>query len=658
MSIIDRSIKTLPKVWNQPFPESVSEPLKLESKKRFRRFQLPETKEAWDKLRPQLYKKIADAIRLKVDHSLPLDYEETGTIQMDGYSIKKISYCAAQGRYVTANLYIPDGNGPFPAILNVHGHWQQGKIAARVQMRGHVFAQKGYVCLTVDAFGAGERTTIHGKPEYHGSFLGASLMNAGETLMGIQVADNIRAIDLLTTLPFVDKDKIGVTGASGGGNQTMYVGALDDRIKAVVPVCSVGTYEVYVRSLNCFCELMPGGLDITEESGVLALVAPRALKICCTIGDGECFSVKEMLRSSYEARKVFRALDADAKFSHEAFPGTHGYWPEILESAVGFFDLHLKGIGYGTTTICPNITSLPEEELLVWEPGKAPAKLKSLVAWTNDKVAKLAEERKSITNPNQVKANLINLLVNPKIITINNVTTLLFQDNWQRFTIDADDIMIPVLFRQGQSNTCRIMASSIDKDKLVNSQIYQDAIASSDSILIFDPYGSGEMYAPEFTFGTAPNYHNLSRHCAWLGYYMFGIWVQEYNLLANWAKETFKVENFSFEGTMDAGIAAIFAAAIDNKATNVVAEKFVYSLNLVETRFVSEAASFALVVQDILKYADISTAIALLESKVTLISPLHGDNTPITEDEKNNFVKLIFDDNKKFELANLELEVK
>jgi hypothetical protein len=402
---------------------------------------------------------------------------------------------------------------------------------------------------------------------------------------------------------------------------------------------------------------MPGGLDITEESGVLALVAPRALKICCTIGDGECFSVKEMLRSSYEARKVFRALNADAKFSHEAFPGTHGYWPEILESAVGFFDLHLKGIGYGTTTICPNITSLPEEELLVWEPGKAPAKLKSLVAWTNDKVAKLVDERKSITNPNQVKAHLINLLVNPKIITINNVTTLLSKDNWQRFTIDAYDIMIPVLFRQGQSNTCRIMASSIDKDKLVNSQIYQDAIASSDSILIFDPYGSGEMYAPEFTYGTAPNYHNLTRHCAWLGYYMFGIWVQEYNLLANWAKETFKVENFSFEGTMDAGIAAIFAAAIDNKATNVVAEKFVYSLNLVETRFVSEAASFALVVQDILKYADISTAIALLESKVTLISPLHGDNTPITEDEKNNFVKLIFDENRKFELNNLELEV-
>ena len=125
MSVIDKSIKTLPKVWNQPFPESVSEPLKLESKKRFRKFQLPETKEAWDELRPQLYKKIADAIRLKVDHSLPLDYEETGTIQMDGYSIKKISYCAAQGRYVTANLYIPDGDGPFPAILNVHGHWQR-----------------------------------------------------------------------------------------------------------------------------------------------------------------------------------------------------------------------------------------------------------------------------------------------------------------------------------------------------------------------------------------------------------------------------------------------------------------------------------------------------------------------------------------------------
>jgi hypothetical protein len=208
--------------------------------------------------------------------------------------------------------------------------------------------------------------------------------------------------------------------------------------------------------------------------------------------------------------------------------------------------------------------------------------------------------------------------------------------------------MIPVLFYQGKSNTCRIMASSLDKDKLVESNIYQDAISSCDSILIFDPYGTGEMYSSEFTFRNYTNYHNLSRHCIWLGHNMFGIWVQEYNLLANWAKKTFDIENFSFEGTLDAGIAAIFAAVIDNKASYVVAEKIVYSLNLVESQFVSQAASFALVVQDILCYSDISTAISLTEAKVKILSPMHGDNTQLTQEEKSLFLKTIIDEKSKF----------
>jgi hypothetical protein len=118
---------------------------------------------------------------------------------------------------------------------------------------------------------------------------------------------------------------------------------------------------------------------------------------------------------------------------------------------------------------------------------------------------------------------------------------------------------------------------------------------------------------------------------------MFGIWVQEYNLLADWAKQTFNIENFSFEGDMDAGAAAIFAAAISDKAKNVVAEKTVYSLNLVESTFKASAASLALVVQDILLYGDISTAIALSNANVTMISPMHGDNRELSNDEKSLF---------------------
>ena len=638
MSAIDRSLKSFPNVWNQAFPESVSQPLRQEAAKRFRKFQLPETPEEWAAVRPELYRKAAAAIRLKIDHSLPLDYEETGTIRMDGFSIRKISFCAAPGRYVTANLYIPDGSGPFPAIVNVHGHMLQGKVAAKIQVRAQIFAKLGYVCLVPDAFGAGERATIHGVPEYHGMYLGASLMNAGETLMGIQVADNMRAIDLLQSLPFVDRDRIGVTGGSGGGNQTMYIAAMDDRVKAAVPVCSVGSYEVYVRTANCFCEVMPGGLTFTEESGILALAAPRALKICSNIDDGQSFCVKEMLRSCYEAQKVFRVCGAEDKFSHEAFPGTHGYWPEIMESAVGFFDLHLKGIGHGMAHEVPDGASLPEPELMVWEAGKAPAKLKSLCKWTNEKAEELAAQRKQGSDTATVKRNLADLLVRTREIRIENADVLPEKEGWQRYSIDAGEVMIPVLFRPGKTGRCRIMASDLDKEKLAGSRIYQKAKNSGDAILLFDPYGSGELYTYEFSLGAKQNYHNLTRYCIWFGFSMFGIWVQEYNLLAQWAEKTFGIGKFAFEGLRDAGAAAIFAAAISGKADAVTAEKTVCSLNLVASKFSEEAATLALAVQDILCHGDLSTAIALSGADVKLISPMHGNGENLSGEEQAAFL--------------------
>ena len=72
---------------------------------------------------------------------------------------------------------------------------------------------------------------------FHGDMTAATLLPLGTPLSGLQVYENMRAVDYLLTRPEVDGDKIGITGASGGGNQTMYAGAWDKRFKCVVPVC-------------------------------------------------------------------------------------------------------------------------------------------------------------------------------------------------------------------------------------------------------------------------------------------------------------------------------------------------------------------------------------------------------------------------------------
>ena len=142
-----------------------------------------------------------------------------------------------------------------------------------VQARCLGLVKLGFFVLTLDAFGAGERHPTPGPGAYHGAILGASLWPASQTLLGMQVYDNRRAVDYLLTRPEVDGARLGVTGASGGGNQTMYAGALDERFQAVVPVCSVGNYQAYLQAACCVCEVLPGALRFTEEGDVLGLVA-------------------------------------------------------------------------------------------------------------------------------------------------------------------------------------------------------------------------------------------------------------------------------------------------------------------------------------------------------------------------------------------------
>ena len=221
-------------VWTEHGGHILKETLKQEARILHQMHQPPGLLADWLKSRDELRKRL-----LAAAGTFPappkLDVQEHGTIPMDGYRIIKLTYQSRPDLRVTANLFVPDGKGKFPAILNLHGHYQQGKIASQVAARGHLLAQEGFVVLSVDAIGAGERATVHGKFEHHGNN-GVPFISFGETLLGIQIYDNMRAIDLLQSLNYVDGNRIGATGAIGGGNQRMWISALDPLLKSSVPV--------------------------------------------------------------------------------------------------------------------------------------------------------------------------------------------------------------------------------------------------------------------------------------------------------------------------------------------------------------------------------------------------------------------------------------
>jgi dienelactone hydrolase len=308
----------------------------------------PASREDWDKRRKTLREKLLAAMGPRPEKACELEPQVLGTLDRDGFKIEKLVFQSRPDVWVTANAYVPSlkEGQKTPAVLVVHGHWAGARRDPVVQARCLGLVKLGFFVLSVDAFGSGERYTNPARGTYHGALYGATLWPTGHTLLGMQVYDNHRAVDYLLTRKEVS-GKIGITGASGGGNQSMNAGAMDDRIQAVVPVCSVGNYQAYLHAACCVCEVLPGALKFTEEGDVLGLVAPRGLLVMNASRDGIQFSPPEAEKSLARAKDIFKVMGVEANVKHVVFESGHDYNKAMREMMYGWMTLHLKGEGKG-----------------------------------------------------------------------------------------------------------------------------------------------------------------------------------------------------------------------------------------------------------------------------------------------------------------------
>ena len=97
----------------------------------------------WESWRRTLRAGLWELLGTPPDDTLDLDMKVLGTIRMKGYRVDKVIYQSRPKFYVTACLYVPDGAGPFPAVLSVHGHFGDGHLADRVQGRAHTLLARG-----------------------------------------------------------------------------------------------------------------------------------------------------------------------------------------------------------------------------------------------------------------------------------------------------------------------------------------------------------------------------------------------------------------------------------------------------------------------------------------------------------------------------------
>ena len=308
----------------------------------------PKTRDEWLARRKTLLKQMTAAIGPVPETACDLEPRNLGTLDREGYKIEKIVFQSRPDVWVTSTAYVPafKDSKKVPAVLVVHGHWAGARRDPVVQARCLGLVKLGFFVLAVDAFGAGERFTKPARGTYHGALYGSTLWPTGHSLLGMQVYDNRRAVDYLLTRKEVN-GKFGITGASGGGNQSMNAGALDERFDAVVPVCSVGNYQAYLRAACCVCEVLPNALKFTEEGDVLGLVAPRALLVMNAARDGIQFSPPEAEKSLARAKEIYKAIGEEGKVKHVVFDSGHDYNKAMRETMYGWMTLHLKGEGKG-----------------------------------------------------------------------------------------------------------------------------------------------------------------------------------------------------------------------------------------------------------------------------------------------------------------------
>lgn len=320
-------------------------------------FQVPKTKEEWEARRKAVREQVLVAEGLwPMPEKPPLNAVIHGKTEHDGYTIEKVSFVSTPGHYVTGNLYRPTkGDGKKPGVLYAHGHWKDGRFhdagekAAKASVdsggesdmeRGRFFIQApsvmlarlGFVVFQYDMVGVADSTAL----THREGFKDAQAELRLQSFMGLQTWNSIRALDFLLSLPDVDSTRIGMTGASGGGTQTLIMCAIDDRLTAAFPAVMVST----AMQGGCICENASHLRVGTGNIELVGVFAPKPLAMSAA-NDW----TKELMTKGFpELQKLYELYGAKDKLAAKAwleFP--HNYNQKAREFMYAWFSKYLLG---------------------------------------------------------------------------------------------------------------------------------------------------------------------------------------------------------------------------------------------------------------------------------------------------------------------------
>lgn len=300
----------------------------------------------------------------------PLNPQVTGVVDRDGYHIEKVIFESWPRHYVTAALFLPDAKKhkpPYPGVLVPCGHSNIAKANDSYQTMGALLALNGMAALVFDPIDQGERgQLIEDWPKLWGT-KAHTMVAVGSILLGrntatFEIWDGMRGIDYLQSRPEVDPKRIGCTGNSGGGTQTSYLTALDERIVAASPSCYITNFDRLLNTLggqdaeqNIYAQLAFG----MDHADYLMMRAPTPILICAATGD--FFDIGGTWTSFRYAKRLYTRLGFAERIDLLENDAGHNYNRQAREGVVRWMSRWLLGKDKPITE--PDIKLLTTEEI-------------------------------------------------------------------------------------------------------------------------------------------------------------------------------------------------------------------------------------------------------------------------------------------------------
>jgi dienelactone hydrolase len=215
------------------------------------------------------------------------------------------------------------------------------------------------LAVVVDSPGFSFEGDRHIERRFAGTHDDLRLILGSQNATSIYVWDLIRTLDYLATRPEADMTRIGLTGASGGGLATLWAFAAEPRFTCAASVVYASSLEVNPEN-GCLCNHVPGSVQLGDRSDVLGVRAPAPILIVGAEEDVE-FPAKGMRLTEDKLRRLWGLFGKSDDAWLRMFPGGHDYSRPMRETAMGFFDKYLKGVGDGSPVPEPAFAVEPPE---------------------------------------------------------------------------------------------------------------------------------------------------------------------------------------------------------------------------------------------------------------------------------------------------------